>query len=171
MFRPGLTMETAENEDSYFLLTGKYYSREHCCANSRNVILKNGPWKVLFIILSSRGLGIHVLVNGFTSYEHWENRCTSSLVKSNACIFSISLIVLGWCWFFYFISDYSRIGSSQSLWVSQMQDPDVQPLEWISPAVAAGYHFLFSVFLSRCDCTVHHQHYSFSHHFLVTMGN
>lgn len=26
--------------------------------------------KALFIILSARGLGIHVLVNEFTSYEH-----------------------------------------------------------------------------------------------------
>lgn len=102
--------------------------------------------KALFIIFNSRGLGINVLVNGVTSYEHWENRCTSSLVKSNACIFSISVIVLGWCCSCYIISDYSRIGSSQSLWVSQLHNPDVQPLAWSSPAMTAGYHFLFSFF-------------------------
>lgn len=108
------------------------------------------PEKKFFIILSSRGLDVYVLVNRFTSYECSENRHSSSLVKSNTCIFSISLIVLGSCCFYYFTSDYSRTGSSQSLWVWQLQDPDVQPLEWLSLAVAAGYHFPFSVFLSRC---------------------
>lgn len=95
-----------------------------------------------------------MLVNRFASYKSWENRYNNLLVKSNTCIFSISLLVLGWWCFCYFTSDYSRTGSSQSLWAWQLQDPDVQPLEWISLAVAAGYHFPFSVFLSRCDVTV-----------------
>lgn len=131
------------------------------------------PEKKFLIILSSRGLDIHVLVNRFASYKRWENRHNSSLVKSYTCIISISLIVLGWCCSCYFTSDYSRFGSSQSLYVWQLQDPDVQPLEWVSLAVAAGYHFPFSVFLSSCDMIVLYitpTLFIFTP-FLVTMGN
>ena len=112
------------------------------------------PEKNILPLGSSRVLVIHVLVNRFVSYKRWENRWNSSLVKSNTYIFSTSLIVLGQCCLYYFTSNYSRMGRSQSLWVWQLQDPDVQHLEWISLAVAAGCHFPFSAFFSRCDVIV-----------------
>lgn len=115
------------------------------------------PEKKFLIILSSRGLEIHVLVNRFASYKRWENRHNSSLVKSYTCIISISLIVLGWCCSCYFTSDYSRFGSSQSLYVWQLQDPDVQPLEWVS---GSGSWLPLSLFCFSqqlwYDCAVYH---------------
>lgn len=99
----------------------------------------------------------------FASYKGWENGQNLTLVKSKKYIFHITdctgMVLLlyftsVYSRILYFTSDYSRIGSSQFLQAWQLQDPDVQPLELISLAVATGYQFPFSVFLGWFDVIV-----------------
>lgn len=85
------------------------------------------------------------------------NTKKTEAIASDWRVIPVSFLYHWLCWngaFLLLTSNYSRIGSSQSLWVWQLQDTDVQLLEWILLAVAAGCHSPFSVFLSRCDMIV-----------------
>lgn len=132
------------------LLTDIFCPRKWLLANSSRIQKKN------------RSLGFCGLAHSFSLFSQmlcWKHMRALTIPKhtgihraQHQTVIPIYFQCLLWtCCCYHFTSS---IRTSLLLWAWQLSDPDVRPLEWMSPVESVGDHFPFLSFLNSSDVVV-----------------